>query len=179
MTQNMSEARKKLWKDGKLSLHPNFILARKRTQYKKGQKRPEIIGINNPMMRPEVRDKQKKMSRLRSHTEEWKRTVKKGEKHPAWRGGISFEPYGVDFNKKLREQIRKRDGYRCQECFRHQNELRTKTNKSYRLVIHHIDYNKKNNNPNNLISLCKSCHTQTNWNREQWIEYYKDKVVFI
>jgi len=29
---------------------------------------------------------------------------------------------------------------------------------------------------NNLISLCRNCHIQTNFNRENWINYYKDKL---
>ena len=31
----------------------------------------------------------------------------KGEKHLFWNDGSSFEPYGTEFNEKLREQIRK------------------------------------------------------------------------
>lgn len=97
-----------------------------------------------------------------------------------WQGGKSFEPYGLQFNNALREQIRKRDGYRCQECFRHQNELfkKVKNGKisNYKLHIHHIDYNKKNCNPNNLISLCMQCHRQTSYNRKDWINYYQNKI---
>jgi hypothetical protein len=99
-----------------------------------------------------------------------------GQDHPNWRGGISFEPYGPGFNKQLREEIRKRDKYRCQECFRHQDELFKNTKagaKPYKLAIHHIDYDKKNNNPNNLISLCMNCHMQTNFSRENWTKYFK------
>jgi hypothetical protein len=100
-----------------------------------------------------------------------------GDNCHLWKGGISFEPYGLEFNKNLKEQIRKRDNFRCQECFRHQDELRTKTNKLYKLMIHHIDFNKQNNNPNNLISLCRNCHSQSNFNREDWTSYYQNKIV--
>jgi len=93
------------------------------------------------------------------------------DKNPAWRGGISFEPYGIEFNDKLKEQIRYRDNYRCQECFRHQNELKCP------LMIHHIDYNKNNNQESNLIPLCNSCHSQTNFKRENWINYFKNKLI--
>lgn len=94
----------------------------------------------------------------------------KGEKNNRWRGGASFEPYGKEFNKALKENIRKRDNYSCQECGYIQKQL------GYKLSIHHIDYNKQNNNPNNLISLCKNCHMQTIFNRKDWIKYYQDKV---
>jgi len=93
-----------------------------------------------------------------------------GENAYSWLGGKSFEPYGIEFNKKLREQIRKRDNYTCQECGHTQDKL------GYALPIHHIDYCKQNNNPNNLISLCRNCHSQTNFNREDWTNYFKQKV---
>ena len=94
----------------------------------------------------------------------------KGDKNYNWKGGSSFEPYGIEFNNKLKEQIRKRDQYRCQECFRHQNELKKK------LAVHHIDFNKKNNVPNNLISLCNGCHSQTQYKREDWIDYFQNAL---
>jgi len=42
--------------------------------------------------------------------------------------------------------------------------------------VHHIDYNKKNNNINNLITLCKSCHPKTNFNRKYWKQILKNKL---
>ena len=99
-----------------------------------------------------------------------------GQNHWNWKGGISFESYGLEFNKKLKEDIRKRDNFRCRECYRHQDELRTKNNKSYKLLIHHIDYNKQNNNSNNLISLCRNCHLKTNYNREDWKKYFQNVI---
>jgi len=75
-----------------------------------------------------------------------------GDKNPSWQGGISFEPYGKEFNKALKEQIRKRDDYQCRDCSILQEDL------GYKLNVHHIDFNKKNNDPLNLISFCKSCH---------------------
>ena len=91
---------------------------------------------------------------------------KTGEKHYNWQNGISFEPYGIEFNKELKQQILERDNWQCQDpnC----NHL------SQRLDVHHIDYNKKNNNPENLIVLCKSCHTKTNFNRQYWTEFYQN-----
>ena len=90
------------------------------------------------------------------------------DKHPNWLGGKSFEPYGIEFNNKLKEEIRKRDNFMCQECGKNQEELKRK------LYIHHIDYNKKNNSPFNLISLCLSCHVKTNFEREHWQRYFQN-----
>ena len=38
--------------------------------------------------------------------------------------------------------------------------------------IHHIDYDKKNCNENNLITLCLRCHRKTNANRRFWQYYF-------
>lgn len=95
----------------------------------------------------------------------------RGDRASAWLGGISFEPYTPEFNNTLKEQIRKRDNYTCQMCGKPQN--------GKRLAIHHIDYNKKHNVPNNLISLCHNqgllnCHSKTNHNREYWTNYFTE-----
>jgi len=76
----------------------------------------------------------------------------KAEKHPNWKGGIGKKSYPYEFNEKLKESMRKRDGHRCQKCFIHQSKLKRK------LDVHHIDGNKGNLSPQNLISLCESCH---------------------
>lgn len=83
-----------------------------------------------------------------------------GNKHPNWQGGTSFEPYIIDWTETLRQSIRERDHYTCQICGMPQSD------KAY--CVHHIDYDKKNCNPNNLITLCRSCHTKTNTKREYW-----------
>ncbi len=91
-----------------------------------------------------------------------------GKNHPNWKGGISFEPYPLSWIEILRISIRERDNYICQMCGIHQDELDKK------LDCHHKDYDKNNLNPKNLISLCRSCHSQTNFNRDYWIDYFKN-----
>lgn len=92
-----------------------------------------------------------------------------GKNHPQWLGGKSFEPYGIEFNDRLREEIRKKDNYKCQLCGCSELE-------NIRLLsIHHIDYNKQNNKEENLISLCISCHIKTNYKRKYWINYFQKK----
>lgn len=97
-----------------------------------------------------------------------KRGENAGENNPSWLGGISFEPYGLEFNDNLKKRIRKRDDNTCKECGIHQDEL------GYKLNVHHIDYDKHNNSEDNLISLCNSCHAQTNFGRDDWTKYFKD-----
>lgn len=101
-------------------------------------------------------------------SEEWKRKNSERNRlsnNPNWRDGISFEPYSVDWTKTLKKSIRQRDKYTCQLC-----------GKEPAICVHHIDYDKKNNNPNNLITLCSSCHSKTNFNRKYWTNYFKYEV---
>jgi len=84
-----------------------------------------------------------------------------------WQDGKSFEKYGLDFNRKLRTEVRKTDNNTCQLCLRNLDLI------DENAAVHHIDYDKKNNKKTNLISLCKSCHSKTNFNRERWTTYFK------
>lgn len=76
--------------------------------------------------------------------------------------------YPIEFNNNLKEQIRKRDNHTCQKC--------GKENSKEKLSIHHINYNKKNNNIENLISLCRKCHSITGGKRRLW-EFYFNAVM--
>jgi len=93
-----------------------------------------------------------------------------GENHWNWKGGKSFEPYPLGWNKTYKEQIRYRDGYKCQLCGCPEVECKIK------LHVHHIDYDKENINLENLITLCKSCHSKTNYNRERWKNKFEEEM---
>ena len=94
------------------------------------------------------------------------------EMAPNWQGGKSFEAYGLEFNEDLKEVIRNRDRRKCFIC--EKTELENKE----KLTVHHIDYDKKNNNPNNLISLCRKCHGLTNGNRNYWENFFYENSEF-
>jgi hypothetical protein len=86
--------------------------------------------------------------------------LNKLERHPQWRCGLSFLPYGWEFNSKLKKEIKELYGNKCIIC-----------GNTKKLSIHHIDYNKHNNRLNNLVPLCISHHSQTNFNRGYWEKY--------
>ena len=79
-----------------------------------------------------------------------------GKKHHNWQGGKSFEAYPKEFCLSLKGLIRSRDGNMCLLCGKRGKE------------VHHINYNKKDCRPENLITLCKKCHCKTNFNREKY-----------
>lgn len=96
----------------------------------------------------------------------------RGENHPSWKGGISCEPYcEVWVEKEFKKMIKERDDYQCQnpDCW-------GKNGVAGRLCIHHIDYNKKNCDPSNLITLCSSCNARANYNRERHTYFYNNLI---
>lgn len=61
----------------------------------------------------------------------------------------------------IRKQIYKRDNYICQDCgikCISKKYLKNKKESNRIIQCHHIDYNKKNNKEENLITLCLKCH---------------------
>lgn len=160
------------------------LIAKGRPGYWLGKKRSDEtkrkISINNgscwkgKKLPQEMKDKIAKKSLFQKghkHSKEVLEKLKKytRERNSNWRGGSSFEPYGLEFNKTLKEIVRSRDNDRCQVCQKPQEE------ETRRLSIHHIDYNKKNCKLSNLVSLCGSCHMKTNYQRDYWIEYFLTK----
>jgi len=89
-----------------------------------------------------------------------------GEKNGNWKGGLSCEPYcDVWLDKEYKESIKERDGYKClnPDC----------TKQHTKLHLHHIDYDKKNCKPENLITICNSCNSRANFDREWHSTWYQ------
>lgn len=94
----------------------------------------------------------------------------RGELSPHWKGGTSNDSYSYDWTKTLKRSIRERDNYVCRICCALQGDIA--------LDVHHIDYNKENCSPENLITLCHSCHMKTNAKSKHtyWIDYF-NKII--
>ena len=93
-----------------------------------------------------------------------------GENSYLWCGGISFGQYSKKFNNYLKDKIRNRDNRICKECSKTELENKEK------LTVHHIDYNKQNCEEFNLITLCRSCNSKVNFNRNYWEEHFMKKL---
>jgi len=86
-----------------------------------------------------------------------------GDKHPAWKGGVSFEPYCIKFNDEFKERVREFFNHHCVECGKPQTKER--------LLVHHVNFDKQtccNDNIPLFVPLCRSCHAKTNFRRDYW-----------
>ena len=106
---------------------------------------------DNPMKHKEAR---LKVSMLKKGKTPWNKGMHAwyvaGKLHPRWKGDdFERKDYRGPKWRIIRKEILERDGYMCAICGSKNN-----------LVVHHIEpyYISKNNNPENLITLCRSCH---------------------
>lgn len=130
----------------------------KLTQFKKGSS--GFIGKHTEATKKKIRE-----SRAKQGSNVWNKGKEylaiRGEKHPNWKGGKSFEPYTIEWRPQLKKQVKERDGMLCQLCFT-----------SKKLSVHHIDYNKANCSLTNLITLCLGCNSKVNYGRKDWENYF-------
>jgi hypothetical protein len=143
--KRMSEMDKKKWKD--------LIYAKKHSDALKGEK-CYIYGKHH--------SKSTKLKMSIAHQK---------EKCHFWKGGKSYETYGINFTRLIKEYIRDKFNRRCYIC-----EISESNNKR-KLDIHHINYNKNDAREYNLVSLCRNCHPITNGNRWYWFNLLKDNWI--
>jgi hypothetical protein len=84
-----------------------------------------------------------------------------GIKNPSYVDGASYLKRGWRGNdwETIRKEIYKRDKYICQDCGVKCQSKRDYADSNKLIQCHHIEnYNGKNNNSQNLITLCLKCH---------------------
>jgi hypothetical protein len=90
-----------------------------------------------------------------------------------WQGGISFLPYCIKFNKEFKERVRKFFDYKCVFCGKTQMDNRKS------LSVHHVNFDKMSccdDTKPLFVTLCASCHSQTNTKREYWEQYFTGMI---
>jgi len=160
------------WNKGhKISAKTKEKISKNNACYWLGRTRSENTKdkIRKTIKEKKIMPPNRKGAKLSEETREKMSEARRGEKAYQWLGGISFAPYSVDWTKTLKRSIRERDKYVCQICSCQQNDNAHD--------VHHIDYNKENCNPKNLITLCNSCHGKTNHDREYWTNYFNNKKI--
>ena len=140
------------------------------------------LGDKNSSKRPEVRKKLREINlgeknpNYGTHRsfESRKKTSASHQGIPIeeWTHFTSFEPYSPKFNDRLKKYLRKKFNYICQLCG---DRIIKQTPKSF-LCIHHINYDKKDCSKENLIPLCNLCNTSVNKSKEDWINFFQNKL---
>lgn len=115
----------------------------------------------------------------RQHYDFWRSKYQIGDKIYNYKGGPFDYNYGPGWNYTA-EQIRKRDGYRCQSCSKTQDQ------EGQLLSVHHIIpfrlFGLENyalaNKPENLITFCNGCHVtiENNLTNKYWNKEVFDKL---
>lgn len=152
--------------------------AKKIGKANKGKKRSEEViekmkdrpqnqrwkGKNNPVYDPVYKEKRRKKV-IENGTY-------KGENNPNWKGGYIDNGYGYPLEFiDIRDSIKERDSCTCQ------NPLCK--GKSERIEVHHIDEDKHNNDPSNLICLCRSCHALATFKQKDHYQAFYEGIMRI
>jgi len=139
--ENLSNILKKVWQNPELMKKISVI-------------RKQWIGEKNPFYG-------------KKHTEQSKKKIanrhyKSGKDHH-WFKPDRTRQYSLEWQDTLKEAIRERDNYICQRCGVPQEEC------NRQLDVHHIDGDKINCDPSNLIAFCVSCHSKVERNHRSTI----------
>lgn len=133
-----------------LNIEPsNFEIGTRSDALKKGNKTRKKDPKKYADYTNKLRKKQKKM------WDDGKFDHIKGSGNYKWNGGhkSGWKEYPKEFFE-IRDSVLSRDGYICQIC------ARDLSKKSGVAIVHHINGDKNNNTYENLISLCRSCHSK-------------------
>lgn len=111
---------------------------------------PQLIGRT---FSDATKKKMSESAKNKKLSDEHKRKIgeaEKGDKNRFWIDGRSYINYPPEFDRALKQKVRRRDKYLCRAC----NGNAEGRNGD----IHHIDGDKKNSIIDNLILLCDGCH---------------------
>lgn len=74
--------------------------------------------------------------------------------------------------KEYKKTIKARDGFKCQNP-----ECKHKNKKNIRLTVHHVDCDKDNIAPWNLITLCNGCKVGSRYNKLYSFMIYSEMMM--
>ena len=89
-----------------------------------------------------------------------------GDKHPAWKGGISWISNGSYRGsgwQQIAEAARKKSGYRCADCGISQTQADRDLDVHHKIPYFNFVDSHAANKPQNLIVLCHTCHQKAEW----------------
>ncbi len=95
------------------------------------------------------------------------------DKNSNWRGGAKQLPYHPNFTNGFKKLIRQRDGNKCQYCGK------TRKQEGKELCVHHIDHDKMNNDPINLVTVCNLCNIYFSFHRNKSLEAFPRRKMLL
>lgn len=93
-----------------------------------------------------------------------------GTNNPRYIDGGGTSRYSKEF-RDVAILVRNRHGHQCVLC------QRSRIENGQELDVHHINYDKQDNRPGNLVALCRWCHGKMHGSpeqRHQWKEFWLD-----
>jgi hypothetical protein len=174
-----SEETRKKMSDAHKGTHLSEETRKKMSDAKKGENNPNYgkhLSEETKKKLSDVNKGENNPNYGKHHSEETKKKMSdanKGEKNPSYKGGISLKEFkdthGMEPEewKKLAQEIRKRDNFTCQLC-----------GKKGATDVHHIIPRrmKIDNSPENLITLCRSCHIKIEHLTDKYLAEGKDPM---
>jgi len=94
-----------------------------------------------------------------------------GEREPHNKGTGGPGPYCEEWkDAQYKKDIKERDNNECKnpDCWHTSDYLS--------LIVHHINYDKRDCKPTNLVTACVSCNSRANSNKEYWEDLYSGIV---
>jgi uncharacterized C2H2 Zn-finger protein len=91
-----------------------------------------------------------------------------GPNNTSWRGGA--DPNRGQGWRKLAEEIRERDGHRCRRCGKPESLNKQKLSVDYVIPWRMFASEEEANQPSNLVSLCRPCHSRKGRAERLWLQ---------
>lgn len=113
---------------------------------------PDVVQKLRDSWTPERREAARQRGLRFAQDPEWRLKIAlsvAGPANPRWEDGRAVLPYSPGFSSVARRLVHERDAGRCQEC-----------GSTDHLCVHHRDFEKTNHDLENLILLCRRCHTR-------------------
>lgn len=153
---------------------------KKLSESSKGKKKSKqhiknMIKAVTGIKKPGVSEKLTGRKLTQEHKEKIRKNLPRGNKHHAWKGGITPKHIlirnGIEI-KEWRKKVFERDDYTCKEC-----GIRSGNGKKVYLEAHHIkrfsEFPELRFDTNNGITLCNTCH-----NPKRGIKKSGDNIVY-
>lgn len=83
---------------------------------------------------------------------------------------MDYSKYHPQWKARLRIQVLLDQNFKCRLCGYKDMSRLGRNRKRIALQVHHVDFNKSNNEPSNLMALCPACHKAVHNKVKLWTD---------